>query len=159
VTTATNSFVTGQIVTIAGVASGTGGCTTAAAAAINGEKTITVVSATQFTFTSALSTTITSGSCTLTGSSATGPTQDYLFCGTSQPSVFTFLLPMASAVPSTTVSNTTSVAGGTSGIIVDNGSASGQASSIYFGTQATSTTQCGTTAAYCAVKLTQATLQ
>ena len=35
---------------------------------------------------------------------------------------------------------------------------SGQASSLYFGTLATSTTQCGTTAAYCAVKLTQSGL-
>ena len=42
---------------------------------------------------------------------------------------------------------------------MDNDSNNGQASSIYFGTQATSTTQCGTTAAYCAVKLTQSGLQ
>ena len=44
-------------------------------------------------------------------------------------------------------------------MIVDNDSTAGQASSIYFGTLATSTTICGTTAAYCAVKLTQAALQ
>jgi hypothetical protein len=50
-------------------------------------------------------------------------------------------------------------ASATSGIIVDNDSTSGQASSLYFGTQATSTTQCGTTAAFCAVKLTQTGLQ
>jgi len=44
-------------------------------------------------------------------------------------------------------------------MIVDNDSTAGQASSIYFGTLATSTTICGTNAAYCAVKLTQAELQ
>jgi hypothetical protein len=49
--------------------------------------------------------------------------------------------------------------GGTSGIVVDNISTQAQASSIYFGTLATSTTQCGATAAYCAVKLTQSGLQ
>ena len=42
---------------------------------------------------------------------------------------------------------------------VDNVSTSGQAASIYFGTLATSTSVCGTTAAYCAVKLTQSALQ
>ena len=92
VTTATNAFFTGDVVTIAGVAAGTGGCTATAVAAINGEQTVTVVSATQFTFTSAVSTTIASGACTLTGSSATGPTQDYMFFGTSQPAVWTIHL-------------------------------------------------------------------
>ena len=159
VTTATNKFVSNQVVTIAGVTAGSGGCTAAAVAAINGEKKVTVLSATQFTFTSSVSTTITSGSCTLTGSSATGPTQDYVFFGTSQPSAWTFTLPMTSSTQAATASNTTSVTGGTSGIIVDNDSTLGQASSIYFGTQATSTTQCGTTAAYCAVKLTQSALR
>ncbi len=159
VTTATNAFFTGDVVTIAGVAAGTGGCTAAAVAAINGEQTVTVLSATQFTFTSTVSATIASGACHLTGSSATGPTQDYVFFGTGQPSVWTFTLPMTSSTPTATATNTTSVAGGTSGIIVDNDSNDGQASSIYFGTQATSTTQCGTTAAYCAVKLTQSGLQ
>jgi hypothetical protein len=165
VTTATNLFVTGQVVTIAGVAAGTGGCTSTAVAAINGEQTVTVLSATQFTFTSAVSTTITSGSCTLTGSSATGPTQDYLFFGSGQPAVYQFTLPMTSNSQTPSVTNTTSVtsvtgnASATSGMIVDNDSNSGQASSIYYGTQATSTTQCGTTAAYCAVKLTQTGLQ
>jgi hypothetical protein len=57
------------------------------------------------------------------------------------------------------VSNTADVAGGTSAMVVDNDSTAGQASSIYFGTLATSTTICGTTSAYCAVKLTQAALQ
>ncbi|MGC1976609.1 MAG: hypothetical protein WA671_07840, partial [Candidatus Sulfotelmatobacter sp.] len=61
--------------------------------------------------------------------------------------------------PTALATNTTDVAGGTSGIIVDNDSTDGQASSIYFGTLATSTTICGTPATYCAVKLTQAALQ
>ncbi len=53
---------------------------------------------------------------------------------------------------------TPTAAGGTSGIVVDNVSGAAQASSIYFTTQATSTTVCGSTAAYCAIKLTQAAL-
>ena len=158
VTTAANLFVSGQVVTIAGVAAGTGGCTAAAVAAINREQTVTVISSTKFSFTSEVSATIASGACRLTGSSATGPAKDYLFFGTSQPSVWTFTLPMTSNTQ-TGVSNTTSATGGTSGMVVDNDSTAGQASSIYFSTQATSTTQCGTTAAYCAVKLTQAGLQ
>jgi len=44
-------------------------------------------------------------------------------------------------------------------MIVDNDSTSGQASSIYFGTLATSTTICGAAAAFCAIKLTQGALQ
>ena len=54
---------------------------------------------------------------------------------------------------------TPTAAGGTSGIVVDNVSGAAQASSIYFTTQATSTTVCGSTAAYCAIKLTQAALK
>jgi hypothetical protein len=78
--------------------------------------------------------------------------------------LYTFLLPnsllvASGAAPASVATNTTDVAGGTSGIIVDNDSTGGQASSIYFGTLATSTTICGTTATYCAVKLTQALLQ
>jgi hypothetical protein len=57
------------------------------------------------------------------------------------------------------VTNTTDAVGGTSDMIVDNDSTAGQASSIYFGTLATSTTVCGNTAAFCAVKLTQSGLQ
>ena len=49
--------------------------------------------------------------------------------------------------------------GGTSGIVIDNISNVAQASSIYFTTLATSTTVCGSPAAYCAVKLTQSGLQ
>jgi hypothetical protein len=165
-TSASNAFVTGQVVTIAGITAGSGGCMGPARTAINGEQTITRVSATVFTFTSAVSTTITANSCTLTGSSATGSTQDYIFFGSGQPAVYAFTLPMVDN-QNPLYTNTTSVTGpggngaasATSGMIVDNDSNSGQASSIYFGTQATSTTQCGTTAAYCAVKLTQSGLQ
>ncbi len=85
VTTAADLFSSGQVVTIAGVAAGTG-CTAAAVAAINGEQTVMVLSATQFTFTSAVSATISSG-CNLASASATGPTQDYVFFGSSPPSV------------------------------------------------------------------------
>jgi hypothetical protein len=160
VTTAANLFVTGQIATIAGVAAGTGGCTSAAVADINGEQTITRISGTQFSFTSPLSTMIASGSCTLSGSSATGPTQDYVFFADNMtPEAYTFTLPITGTAQAATATNTTSVTGGTSGMAVDNVSTSGQAASIYFGTLATSTTVCGTTAAYCAVKLTQALLQ
>jgi hypothetical protein len=49
--------------------------------------------------------------------------------------------------------------GGTSGIVIDNVSTEDQASSIYFTTLGQSTTVCGTTSAYCAVKLTQAALE
>ena len=157
VTTAINSFATGQVVAIAGVATGSG-CSGTAVAAINGQQTITVTSPTTFTFTSAASASITGG-CSLASASATGAL-DLVFFGTTQPAVFAFTLPM----PTTTgnqapvYTNTTSVAGGTSGIIVDNNSTSGQASSIYFGTQAASSSQCGGTTSnptFCAVKLTQ----
>lgn len=91
---------------------------------------------------------------------------DYLFVGVNvnPTELYAIALPspleIAQGVaPATLATNTTDVAGGTSGIIVDNDSTDGQASSIYFGTLATSTTICGTTAAYCAVKLTQAGLQ
>ncbi len=90
---------------------------------------------------------------------------DYLFVGVNAnpTELYTIALPnpleIAQGVaPATLATNTADVAGGTSGIIVDNDSTGGQASSIYFGTLATSTTICGTTAAYCAVKLTQAGL-
>ena len=52
-----------------------------------------------------------------------------------------------------------SATGGTSAMVIDNVSSDAQASSVYFTTQAPSTTVCGVTSAYCAIKLTQATLQ
>ncbi len=91
---------------------------------------------------------------------------DYLFVGVNAnpTELYTIALPnpleIAQGVaPAALATNTADVAGGTSGIIVDNDSTDAQASSIYFGTLATSTTICGNTAAYCAVKLTQAALQ
>ena len=51
-----------------------------------------------------------------------------------------------------------SATGGTSGIIIDNMAIQAQASSIYFTTLAKSTSVCGATSAFCAVKLTQAGL-
>ena len=154
-TSASNKFVVGQVVTIAGVSTGTGGCTSAAAAAIDGEQIVTT-SGTTFKFTSTVSATITSGQCTLSSPTATGPTQDYLFASTSLPEAFMFTLPLTSG-EAASADNTASVSGGTSSMIVDNDSSSGQASSIYFGTLTTSS-ECGTTV-YCAVKLTQSALQ
>ena len=91
---------------------------------------------------------------------------DYLFVGVNAnpTELYTFALPAPLEIalgdlPTATATNTTDIAGGTSGIIVDNDSTDAQASSIYFGTLATSNTICGTTAAYCAVKLTQAELE
>ena len=158
VTTATNAFVSGQVVTIAGVAAHTGGCTSAAVADINGEQTVTVTGTTTFTFPSALSTTINSGSCTLTSATATGPTQDYLFFGITLPEALTFTIPLTSGgspgqLPLVTNTTSADVAGGTSGIMVDNDSSEGQASSLYFGTLG----ECATNV-YCAIKLTQSGL-
>ncbi len=141
-TSATNLFVSGQVVTIAGVAAGSGGCNAAAVAGINGQQTVTVTGTTTFTFTSTVSTTITSGSCTLTSSSATGPTQDYLFIGVSNACTTTTGLTggcmrsinLNSGFPTTTTINTTVIAetGGTGRASVDNYSTSTGASSIYF---------------------------
>ncbi|MFZ0950669.1 MAG: hypothetical protein WAN17_00305 [Candidatus Sulfotelmatobacter sp.] len=91
---------------------------------------------------------------------------DYLFVGVNAnpTELYTFALPNPLEIaqgdtPAALATNTADVAGGTSGIIVDNDSTDAQASSIYFGTLATSTTICGTPAAYCAVKLTQSALE
>jgi hypothetical protein len=91
---------------------------------------------------------------------------DYLFVGVNAnpTELYTFALPNPLEIglgvaPTALATNTADIAGGTSGIIVDNDSTDAQASSIYFGTLATSTTICGTPAAYCAVKLTQAELE
>jgi hypothetical protein len=135
VTTTTNAFVSSQVAVISGVAAGTGGCTSAAEIAINGEQTITVTSPTTFTFTSGVNTTIggANGSCNLTSATATGPTQDYLFFSSTLPEMFAFDLPLSSATQTPAATNTTSVGiGGEGGIIVDNDSNDGQASSIYF---------------------------
>ena len=165
--TANNTLAANDLVTLSGVAANvTNNCTAADIAAINGGiQTIISATATNFTFDAAIPTATTGAGCTVTGATATGG-PDYLFVGVVQnpTELYSFLLPnsllvASGAAPVSVATNTTDVAGGTSGIIVDNDSTGGQASSIYFGTLATSTTICGSSAAHCAVKLTQAALQ
>jgi hypothetical protein len=70
-------FVTGQVVIISGVSAGTGGCTSAAAAAIDGVQTLTAAPGyfADFTFTSTHIGSITGGQCTLAANAAAvGPT-------------------------------------------------------------------------------------
>lgn len=167
--TAANTLAANDMVTITGVtAEASTGCTPADVAAINGGlQTVLTASATQFTFSPTATITSTTG-CTVIGATATGG-PDYLFLGVEQnpTELYSFLLPSGVLVPGASsinppvvlASNTIDVAGGTSGIIVDNNSTAGQASSLYFGTLATSTSICGATAAYCAVKVTQAALR
>jgi hypothetical protein len=160
VTTGPNAFVSNQVVVISGLLPGTGGCTSSAVSAIDGEQNITVTSPTTFTFTSPESTIIggVNGSCNLTSALTTGPTQDYLFFALSQSTLheaLTFDLPLTSATQGPVATNTTSVLNNTGGMIVDNDSSAGQASSIYFETSSSLST-CGSVA--CAVKLTQAGL-
>jgi hypothetical protein len=165
--TANNTFAANDMVTLAGVAANlANNCTAADVAAINGGiQTVVSATTTSFTFASAIPTATTGAGCTVTGATATGGA-DYMFVGVVEnpTELYAFLLPNSLQVaqgvaPTSVATNTTDVAGGTSGIIVDNDSTAGQASSVYFGTLATSTTICGTTVAYCAVKLTQAGLQ
>ena len=165
--TANNTLAANDLVTLSGVAANaTNNCTAADIAAINGGiQTVVSATATNFTFDAAIPTATTGAGCTVTGATATGG-PDYLFVGVvrNPTELYSFLLPnsllvASGAAPVSVATNTTDVAGGTSGIIVDNDSTDGQASSIYFGTLATSTTICGTSAAHCAVKLTQAALQ
>jgi hypothetical protein len=165
--TANNTLAANDMVTLSGVAANTGNnCTAADVAVINGGiQTVASATATSFTFDATIPTATTGAGCTVTGATATGG-PDYLFVGVNENpnAVYTLLLPSSLLVasgdpPVITATNTTDVAGGTSATIVDNDSTAGQASSIYFGTLATSTTICGTTAAYCAVKLTQAQLE
>ena len=163
--TANNALAANDLVTLSGVAANTtNGCTSGDVSAINGGLQ-TVVSATTSSFTFDATIPSATTGCTVTGATATGG-PDYLFVGVNEnPSaVYTLLLPSSllvasGAAPTVAATNTTDVSGGTSAMIVDNDSTAGQASSIYFGTLATSTTICGTTSAYCAVKLTQALLK
>ena len=160
VTTTTNAFISNQAVVISGVKAGTGGCTSAAANAIDGEQTVTVTSSTTLTLTSAVNATIggANGSCNVTSAVSTGPTQDSLFFATTLSSyeMFAFDLPLTSPTQTAAATNTTSVESATGGIIVDNDSSDGQASSIYFVTSST-TPSCGSPY-ICAVKVTQAGL-
>jgi hypothetical protein len=167
--TAANTLVANDMVTLTGVtADAATGCTAADVTAINGGlQTVVTATATQFTFSPTATITATTG-CTTTGATATGG-PDYMFLGVEQnpTELYSFLLPSGILVPGAAsanppivqASNTADVAGGTSAIIIDNDSTDGQASSLYFGTLAESTTICGGTAAYCAVKVTQAALQ
>jgi hypothetical protein len=163
--TANNTLAANDLITLAGVTSNAN-CSATDLSAINGGlQTVVTASTTQFTFDATIPIATSGTGCTVTGATATGG-PDYMFFGVNQnPSeIYTLLLPSSllvaqGAAPPTVATNTTDAAGGTSAIIVDNDSTTGQASSIYFGTLATSTTICGTTAAYCAVKLTQAALQ
>jgi len=166
--TAANTLAANDVVTVSGVAAYVAnGCTAADVAAIDGGlQTVVSATASQFTFDATIPSATTGSGCTVSGATATGG-PDYMFMGVDQnpAELYAFLVPGEVLVPGTgnaptpNATNTADVAGGTSAIIVDNDSASGQASSLYFGTLATSTTICGTTAAYCAVKVTQAALQ
>ena len=165
--TATNTLAANDLVTLSGVAANAANnCTAADITAINGGiQTVISATATNFTFDATIPVATTGAGCTVTGSTATGG-PDYLFVSAAEnpTELYSFLLPNAllvasGAAPTSVATNTTDVAGGTSGMIMDNDSTAGQASSIYFGTLAPSTTICGATSAFCAVKLTQAALQ
>jgi len=158
--TAANTLAINDMVTITGVTAN-GNCSAADLPFINGGlQSVASASGTQFTFDAAIPLATAGTGCGVGGATATGG-PDYMFFGVNQnPSaVYTFLLPSGAVSGTDTATNTIDAVGGTSAIIVDNDSTAGQASSLYFGTLATSTTVCGTTAAYCAVKLTQAGLQ
>jgi hypothetical protein len=163
--TANNTLAANDMVSLSGVGANTNnGCTSGDASAINGGiQTVVSATATSFTFDASIPSATTG--CAVTGATATGG-PDYLFVGVEEnpTEIYTFLLPSSLLVasgdaPGSVATNTADAAGGTSGMIVDNDSTAGQASSIYFGTLATSNSICGTTAAYCAVKLTQSALQ
>jgi hypothetical protein len=148
-----HAVAVGDSVTIAGVAAGSGNCSAGNVANINGTHTVaTVPTTTTFTFAATISAAISANSCGLGSSTVTSDT-DFLFFGTTFPEVFTYTLPLIDGTA--TATNTASVAGGTSAIIVDNNSTAGQAASLYYGTLLGSI--CGSGA--CAVKLTQAALQ
>ncbi len=166
--TAANTLAANDLVTMANVNANTGnGCTAADVTAINGGlQTVASATTTQFTFNATIPSATTGAGCTVTGATASaGP--DYMFMGAVQnPSaLYSFLLPSGiltgglDGPPIIAATNTADIAGGTSAIVVDNDSTDAQASSLYFGTLATSTTICGPTAAYCAVKLTQSELE
>lgn len=163
--TAANILTAGDTVTLTGVTADTGNrCTAADVTAINGLQTVATATAANFTFDATIPTATTGTGCAVTGATAGA---DFMFMAVEQnpTELYSFLLPATILVagldnaPTPTATNTADIAGGTSAMIVDNDSTAGQASSMYFGTLTTSTTICGTTAAYCAVKLTQAALQ
>ena len=91
-------------------------------------------------------------------------TNDGLFLGEGLAGSFSDLFGFtvsgttATAITGSPITAYPSATGGTSGIIIDNMAIQAQASSIYFTTLAKTTTVCGATSAFCAVKLTQAGL-
>ena len=91
-------------------------------------------------------------------------TSDLLYLGEGLSGSFTDLYGFtisgttATAITGSPITTYPSATGGTSGIIIDNMATQAQASSIYFATLAKSTTVCGATSAFCAVKLTQSGL-
>jgi len=92
---------------------------------------------------------------------------DYIFFGTGDSANYAGLFgftfagtsPYFTAISGSPITTYPDAQGGTSAIVIDNVSSDAQASSIYFTTLAKSTSVCGATSAYCAVKLTQAALQ
>ena len=160
--TAANTLAANDMVTVSGVTANTAnGCTAADVTAIESVlQTVASATATQFTFNATIPSATTGAGCTVSGATATGG-PDYMFVGVEQnsPGLYSFLLPSGVVNNTITQTNTGDVSGGTSGIIVDNDSNAGQASSLYYGTLATSATICGATAAYCAIKVTQGALQ
>jgi len=138
--TATNTLAVNDMVTISGVTANTGnGGTAADVTTINSMQTVASATGTGFTFDATIGTATTGAGCTVSGATASGG-PDYMFFGTTEPDMWSFLLPSGAESGTDVTTNTTDVTGGTSGIVVDNNSTSGQASSLYFGTLATSTT-------------------
>jgi len=106
------------------------------------------------TYTGKTNTPVTSSECSPLTEFLNGT--DHLFLGQMSPGSEVQVYPITTANPGTPTSAT--APGGTSGIIVDNSSASTQASSIYFANLASTACGAGGTG-MCAVKLTQSGLQ
>ena len=159
---AVNTLAANDMVTVSGVtANAANNCSAGDVSAINGGlQTVVSASATQFTFNATIPGATTGAGCTVTGATATGG-PDYMFLGVVQnpAQAYSFLLPAGAVSGTPMATNAADATGGTSAMIVDNDATATQASSIYFGTLGKSTTLCGSTASYCAIKLTQAALQ
>src|SRR5208282_2089930 len=132
--TANNTLAANDMVTLSGVAANTtNNCTAADIAAINGGmQTVVSATATNFTFAAAIPNATTGAGCVVTGATATGG-PDYMFVGVVQnpTELYSFLLPnsllvASGAAPTSAATNTVDVAGGTSGMIVDNDSTDAQ---------------------------------
>jgi hypothetical protein len=155
--TAHNTLSVGDVVFISGIAAD-GNCDAADVAGINGMPTVTSATATQFTFNATIPDP-TTGPCDHFGSAVGGP--DYMFMGVAQnpTELYSFFLPSGALSGTPAMTNITDVAGGTSGIVIDNDDAvDGQTASLYYGTLAVSDTICGS-GSFCAIKVTQGALQ